>query len=101
MSFSKRGLISNVNNTFNNINQTIINGGEFIIGKIQNNKMIIILIIIFSILSYYYYKTKIAPKLTPDYIPNNEFVENKKYKIKIIMQHCIYLKQIGAIYVEK
>jgi thiol-disulfide isomerase/thioredoxin len=70
----------NINNTFGKINKGIINGGEAIIGKIQNNKMIVLLIIFFSVFSYYYYKTKIAPKLTPDYIPNNEFVENKTIK---------------------
>tara|TARA_Y100000389_G_C17397242_1_gene483274 strand:+ start:829 stop:1365 length:537 start_codon:yes stop_codon:yes gene_type:complete len=73
-------LKNNINQAFDKINKGIINGGEAIIEKIQNNKMIVLLIIFFSAFSYYYYKTKIAPKLTPDYIPNNEFVENKAIK---------------------
>jgi hypothetical protein len=66
----------------------------------SNKKVILILllVILFITIAFYVYNTYIAPKINPDFIPNNEFMNNKDveknaYLYLFYVKWCPYSKK--------
>ena len=59
----------------------------------SNKKMLMILflIILFLAISFYVYNTYIAPKINPDFVANNEFIQNKNAEEENAKKAYIYL----------